>query len=95
MGLMHYLLRHLGGRAGEPRFVRRVEVHCPRTSETVQIELEMAPTGRPAKVLRCSARPEAPPTCDQCCRRSAEAVLHTPLALLLVPPGEGPPDEPC
>jgi hypothetical protein len=44
-------------------------------------------------VLRCSAHPECPPTCDQACRKLAEAVLGPACALIICPPGSGPPDE--
>jgi hypothetical protein len=95
MGFTRYLLRRLAGRAGQPRVVHRVEMHCPHTGEQVEIELLMGRTGRPAMVLRCDRRREAPPTCDQVCRNCAEAVARPPLALLLVPPGDGPPEQPC
>jgi hypothetical protein len=93
MGFLRYLLRRLAGRAGQPRFVRRVEMRCPHTDERVQIDLLMRRTGGPAMVLRCNRRPEAPPTCDQLCRDCAEAVVGPPHSLLLLPPGDGPAEE--
>ena len=59
----------------------------------MEIELLMGPTGRPCMVLRCSRRPEAPPECDQLCRARAEAVTTVPRSLLMVPAGDGPPEE--
>ena len=72
----------------KPRVVRRTTVHCPRTGKPVEVDLLMAPTGEPALVLRCSDRPESPPTCDQACRAAAEAVLGPLHALLILPPGK-------
>ncbi len=95
MGLIRYLLRHLGGRAGEPRFVRRVTMRCPHADEPdqkVEIELLMGRTGMPSMVLRCSHRRETPPTCDQICRHRAEAVVGAPRGLLLIPAGHLPPE---
>ena len=89
MGFVRYLLRRLAGPGREPRVVRRVEMRCPHTGETVTFDLLMGVTGRPAMVLRCSHRAEAPPACDQLCGRSAEAVMTTPRSLLLLPSGEG------
>jgi hypothetical protein len=86
MGLGRYLLRCLGGSAGEARFVRRVTMQCPHdVDRTVEIELLMRRTGTPSMVLRCSGRCEAPPTCDQLCRHRAEAVVGAPRGLLLIP----------
>lgn len=93
MGVLHWLLRHLAGRAGQPRVVRRVRMTCPRRHETVEIDLLLGPTGMPDRVLRCSARREIPPSCDQACRLSPEAVRNAAEALLLLPHGSGPPVE--
>jgi hypothetical protein len=93
MGFIRYVLRRLGGR--EPRVVHRVAMHCPHSGEPVEIELQIGRTGKPAMVLRCNRRDEAPPTCDEACRNCAEAVAGPPLALLMIPAGEGPPDQPC
>jgi hypothetical protein len=93
MGFVHYLLRRLAGPEREPRVVRRVEMRCPHTGEMVAIDLLMGAMGGPAMVLRCSHRAEAPPTCDQLCRTCAEAVTTTPRSLLLLPSGDGLPEE--
>jgi len=70
-----------------PRIVRRTIVHCPATEAAVEIELLMKATGPPA-------HPECPPTCDQACRTMAEAVLTSPRALIICPPGrKGRPEE--
>ena len=94
MGFVRFLIRHLAGRGRMARVVRRVEICCPHDPEaTAKIDVLMGPTGRPSTVLRCSRRREAPPGCDQLCRTCAEAVLARPLSLLLLPAGEGPPEE--
>jgi hypothetical protein len=85
------LARHRVDR--KPRIVRRTQVHCPETGAAVEIDLLMAETGGPDRVLRCSGRGECPPSCDQACGRSAEAVLGPARALILCPPGSGPPEE--
>src|SRR5262245_23257011 len=76
-----------------PRFVRRTVVHCPESGAPVEIDLLMRKTGAPDMVLRCSVHPECPPTCHQACRRMAEAVLGPARALIICPPGSGPPEE--
>ena len=90
-----YLLDLLVGRRSrhDARHVRRTLVHCPVTGAPVEIELLMAKTGAPDLVLRCSAHPECPPTCAQACRKVAEAVLGPARALIICPPGSGPPEE--
>lgn len=93
MGLVRYLVRHLAGR--QPRVVRRVAVRCPRAiaaADLVVVDLLMGGEGKPSAVLRCSCRPEVPPTCDQCCRLRPEAVLNR-AQIVLVAPGDGPPAE--
>ena len=80
-------LRHV------PRLVRRTAVHCPESGEPVEIELLMRKTGPPDMVLRCSAHPECPPTCGQACRDLAEAVTGPTRALIICPPGDGPPED--
>jgi hypothetical protein len=95
MGFTRYLLRRLGGRAGQPRFVRRVTMRCPHAGDAdpnVEIELLMGRTGMPSMVMRCSHRQETPPTCDQACRHRAEAVVGAPRGLLLIPAGHVPPE---
>jgi hypothetical protein len=57
-----------------------------------EIEILMGHTGTPSMVLRCSRHHETPPTCDQACRDRAEAVVGPARGLLLIPPGDGPPD---
>src|SRR5262249_25525497 len=76
-----------------PRLVRRTVVHCPETGAPVAIDLLMADTGGPDMVLRCSGHPECPPTCHQACRTMAEAVVGPARALIICPPGSGPPEE--
>lgn len=71
----------------QARVVRRTTVHCPHTGRAVEIDLLMAPTGKPALVLHCSDRPDRPPACDQACRAAAEAVVGPVHALLILPPG--------
>lgn len=76
-----------------PRVIRRAALHCPESGQPVEIDLLMRTTGPPDVVLRCSVHPECPPTCHQSCRRLAEAVLGPARALIICPPGSGPPDE--
>jgi hypothetical protein len=85
------LVRRRPSRA--PRLVRRTIVHCPETGAPVEIDLLMARTGGPDMVLRCSAHAECPPACDQACRKMAEAVVGPARALIICPPGSGPPEE--
>jgi len=86
-------LRALFSRRPRPRVVRRVTIHCPQSGAPVEIDLLMRETGSPDVVLRCSMHPAGPPACDQACRKLAEAVLTPPTALIICPPGGGPPDE--
>jgi hypothetical protein len=79
-------------RAFRPRLVRRTLVHCPRTGALVEIDLLMRRTGSPDVVLRCTAHPECPPSCDQACRALAEAIDPAG-TLIICPPGSGPPEE--
>ena len=53
----------------------------------------MGETGSPEAVLRCSAHAGNPPTCDQACRLASEAALAPVQALIICPPGTGPPEE--
>jgi len=75
-----------------PRLARRAAIRCPHTGKRVEIELLMGPTGAPHHVLRCTLRPECPPTCDQACRSLAEAVAGRARALLILPPGDQVPE---
>lgn len=79
-------------RNGRPRLIRRTMVHCPRTTAPVEIDLLMKETGAADVVLRCSAHLECPPACDQACRELAEAVVGAH-ALIIAPPGSGPPED--
>jgi hypothetical protein len=76
-----------------PRVVRRAGTHCPHTGELVEVDVLMTPTGDPAEVLRCSGRPECPPSCDGACSRSAESMTGPAHALFICPPGSGAPEE--
>lgn len=76
-----------------PRFIRRAATHCPRTGTAVVIDLLIGATGKPEAVLRCSARPECPPTCDAACLREAECMAGPSRALFICPPGTGAPQE--
>lgn len=76
-----------------PRLVRRTTMHCPHSGSIVEIDLQMARTGWPTLVLRCSDRDDRPPGCDQACRMAAEAILGPAKALLILPPGTDIPDE--
>jgi hypothetical protein len=67
--------------------------HCPQTGALVEIDLLIQDTGGPNVVLRCSAHPECPPSCDQACRTLAEAVMGPGSTLIICPPGSGPPEE--
>jgi hypothetical protein len=91
------LIRRLATRLGlyrhRPRLVRRAAIHCPHTGKPVQVDLLLSTTGSPQAVLRCPGRPEHPPTCDQVCRKLAEAVTGPALALIILPPGTDPPEE--
>jgi hypothetical protein len=93
MGFLRFVLRRLAVPRRKARLVRRVEMRCPHTAETAVIDLLMGPTGHPSMVLRCSRRRDAPPECDQLCRSCAEAVTNVARSLLLVPAGDGPPEE--
>jgi hypothetical protein len=73
--------------------VRRVTIHCPQSGAAVEVDLLMRETGSADMVLRCAAHPEQPPTCDQACRKLAEAVLSPPSVLIICPPGGDPSDE--
>ena len=85
----------LRGPEGAPprfRFVRRVEIQCPHGHGLVSVDMVTDPHGVPETVLRCSAHTECPPSCDQSCRRCADAVRTPATALLVYPPGSGPED---
>jgi hypothetical protein len=90
MSVLGSLVRAILGR---PRVVRRTRSHCPHTGAPVEIDLLMSRTGAPQAVLRCSARAEAPPTCDGACRALAESVVGPACALIICPPGAGVPEE--
>jgi hypothetical protein len=75
------------------RVIRRVAIHCPHGGTTVEVDLEMSRTGRPERVLRCSARAECPPTCDGACRYGAECVTGPARAILVCPSGTDVPEE--
>ena len=75
------------------REIRRTVVHCPHTGELVEIDLLVRDTGEAPVVLRCSAHPGGPPPCDQRCRTLAEALIGPPRAVIICPPGQGPPEE--
>src|SRR5687767_2926695 len=72
---------------GPPRLVRRVGMECPHGRGSVEVDLLMDRAGRPEAVLRCTAHEKCPPTCDQACRRCAEAVLGRCHALIVYPGG--------
>ena len=74
---------------GPPRLVRRVGMDCPHGRGFVQVDFLVDRAGKPEAVLRCNAHESCPPTCDQACRRCAEAVL-APARALIVYPGGGP-----
>jgi hypothetical protein len=76
-----------------PRIVRRTTVHCPWSGAPVEVDLLMRRTGAPDAVLRCSARRECPPACDQACKDMAEAALAPVRVLIVLPPGGDLPDE--
>src|SRR5512145_1878446 len=48
-----------------PRFVHRVTFTCPHSGQAVEADLLMGETGTLETMLRCSAQPACPPTCDQ------------------------------
>jgi hypothetical protein len=91
------LFRHLLARRRpldrRPRLIRRVTIHCPHSGRPVEVDLLLGKTGWPELVLRCSAHSSCPPTCDQACRQCAESVLAPARALIICPPGTGPPVE--
>lgn len=71
-----------------PRLVRRTHLHCPRTGEVVEVEIELGDTVAERRVLRCSAHPGAsPPPCDARCRFAAEAFAGPAEALIILPEG--------
>ena len=74
----------------EPRVVRRVGMVCPHGRGPVQVDILVDRAGKPEVVLRCSAHDACPPTCDQSCRRCADAVLRPARAVVVYPPGDGP-----
>lgn len=78
-------------RREELRFVRRVAMQCPHGRGTVEIDLLTDSLGKPQAALRCSAHESCPPTCDQACRRCAEAVLTPAEALIVYPTADRPP----
>jgi hypothetical protein len=59
----------------------------------VEVDLLMGPTGWPEAVLRCSARRERPPACDEACRHETECITGPAHALFICPAGSGPPEE--
>jgi hypothetical protein len=75
------------------REIRRAQVHCPHTGQAVEIDLLVHDTGEEHAVLRCSFHPDVPPRCDQACRKLAEAVVGPARAVIICPPGSGPPEE--
>ena len=75
------------------RIVRRVVIHCPHTGRLVEVDLLLGETGAPEGVLRCAAQSSCPPSCDQRCRESAEAVNAPAEALIFLPPDRGSTDE--
>jgi hypothetical protein len=86
------LWARLWPRRARPRLARRAAIRCPHTGRRVEIELLLGPTGAPHHVLRCTLRPECPPTCDQACRNLAAAVLGPARALLVLPPDKDVPE---
>ncbi len=76
----------------EPRLVRRVGMECPHGRGHVEVDLLTDRAGKPTAVVRCSAHNACPPTCDQACRRCAEAVL-APAHALVIYPHDGPLDD--
>jgi hypothetical protein len=83
------LRRWVHRRGGSPRVVRRVDMECPHGRGLVQVDLLLDRAGRPEAVVRCTKHEKCPPTCDQACRRCAEAVLR-PAEALIIYPGGGP-----
>ena len=77
----------IGPPGGRPRVVRRVGIDCPHGRGVVEVDFLMDRAGRPEAVVRCTAHESCPPTCDQACRRCAEAVLGPAHALIIYPPG--------
>jgi hypothetical protein len=96
LGRLVHFLRDLSGPhrpAFRARVVRRVALHCPHDCELVEVDILQGPDAGLRPVLRCSARPECPPSCDHACRALHDAVAGPARALLILPPGEGVPDE--
>jgi hypothetical protein len=91
--LIRRLAAWLRPHSRRPRLVRRAAIHCPHTGKPVEVDLLLSTTGSPHAVLRCPGRPEHPPTCDQVCRKLAEAVTGPALALMILPPGTDWPEE--
>jgi hypothetical protein len=71
-----------------PAVVHRVGLHCPHGGKLVEVDILMGNTGMPQKVVRCSARSESPPSCDQGCRDIHEALAGPVHTLLVLPPGQ-------
>jgi hypothetical protein len=91
---LHRVARHLQPGSRRPAHVRRAAFHCPHTEDLVEADLLMDPSGAPRMILRCSARSDHPPGCDQLCLSRAEAVLGPAASLLLIPPdAEDEPEE--
>jgi hypothetical protein len=89
-------LRHWLGprrRSNRPRIVRRVALPCPHDCALVEADILQGEEGGSRPVLRCSARPECPPICDHACRHLHAAIAGPARALLILPPGDDPPDE--
>src|SRR5215470_5399431 len=69
-----------------PLMVRRVSLSCPHGHGPVEADLLMGPAATPVGTLRCSARCERPPSCDQACR-FLDGAAAGPYCLLILPPG--------
>jgi hypothetical protein len=74
----------------QPRIVRRVGMVCPHGRGPVELDILTDHDGKPEVVLRCNAHDACPPTCDQACRKCADAVLSPTRAQIIYPPGRGP-----
>lgn len=86
---LHFFFRRLR----PARLVRRVEVRCPADGEPAEVDLLQGKAAGRRPLLRCSARTERPPECDQACAAQHDAVAGRARALLILPPGDDVPDE--
>jgi hypothetical protein len=93
MNRLRALLAFIFRRARRPRIVRRMALRCPHDCEIVEVDILEGPDAGRRPVLRCSARPECPPTCDHACRLVPPALRETRALLIFPADSKGVPDD--